>query len=129
MCCRKPSKYDLAMLTVTCAAMMPVSAVFDHVLLAAVALKRGGYDWGSLAFGVGFGGSMICRPLRRHGACLMFPETKSAERWLRRRWHDAVAYLIGFFIVLLELGWHPDPPHRKSVVPGAATAAISCVRY
>jgi hypothetical protein len=49
---------------VTCAAMMPVSVVFDHVPLTAVALRRGGYDRGFPKFAVGFGGSMICRLLQ-----------------------------------------------------------------
>jgi hypothetical protein len=61
---------------VLCASMMPVeklplpswetalslgflSAVFDNIPLTALALKQGGYDWGFLAFTVGFGGSMI----------------------------------------------------------------------
>ena len=36
-----------------------VSAVFDNIPLTALALKQGGYDWGFLAYAVGFGGSMI----------------------------------------------------------------------
>ena len=36
-----------------------VSAVFDNIPLTALALKQGGFDWGFLAYGVGFGGSMI----------------------------------------------------------------------
>ena len=61
---------------VSCASMMPVeklplaswttalglgfvSAVFDNIPLTALALKQGGYDWGVLAYAVGFGGSMI----------------------------------------------------------------------
>src|SRR5215510_8719873 len=61
---------------VLCASMMPVerlpaaswptalglgflSAVFDNIPLTALAIKQGGYDWGYLAYAVGFGGSMI----------------------------------------------------------------------
>jgi hypothetical protein len=33
--------------------------VFDNIPLTALALKQGGYDWGFLAYAVGFGGSMI----------------------------------------------------------------------
>ena len=61
---------------VTCASLMPVeklppaswetaltlgfvSAVFDNIPLTALALEQGGYDWGMLAYAVGFGGSMI----------------------------------------------------------------------
>jgi hypothetical protein len=36
-----------------------LSAVFDNIPLTALALKQDGYDWGFLAFSVGFGGSMI----------------------------------------------------------------------
>src|SRR4029078_3570756 len=36
-----------------------LSAVFDNIPLTALALKQGGYDWGFLAYCVGFGGSMI----------------------------------------------------------------------
>lgn len=36
-----------------------VSAVFDNIPLTALALQQGGYDWGYLAYAVGFGGSMI----------------------------------------------------------------------
>src|SRR5258706_307143 len=37
-----------------------LSAVFDNIPLTALALHQGGYDWGFLAYAVGFGGSMIC---------------------------------------------------------------------
>jgi hypothetical protein len=36
-----------------------LSSVFDNIPLTALALKQGGYDWGLLAYAVGFGGSMI----------------------------------------------------------------------
>ncbi|HWQ94754.1 MAG TPA: citrate transporter, partial [Gammaproteobacteria bacterium] len=36
-----------------------ISAVFDNIPLTALALQQGGYDWGLLAFAVGYGGSMI----------------------------------------------------------------------
>lgn len=36
-----------------------LSSVFDDIPLTALALKQGGYDWGFLAYCVGFGGSMI----------------------------------------------------------------------
>src|SRR3954463_6839864 len=44
-----------------------VSAVFDNIPLTALALKQGGYDWGYLAYGVGFGGSMIWVGSRARG--------------------------------------------------------------
>jgi hypothetical protein len=36
-----------------------LSSVFDNIPLTALAIKQGGYDWGFLAYAVGFGGSMI----------------------------------------------------------------------
>jgi len=31
--------------------------------------------------------------------------------WLRHGWHVAIAYPIGFFVMLALIGWHPDAPH------------------
>jgi Na+/H+ antiporter NhaD/arsenite permease-like protein len=90
-----------------------VSAVFDNIPLTALALKQGGYDWGYLAYAVGFGGSMIWFGSSA-GVALsnMYPEAKSVGLWLRHGWHVAVAYVIGFAVMLALLGWHPDPPLR-----------------
>jgi Na+/H+ antiporter NhaD/arsenite permease-like protein len=115
---------------VTCASMMPVealpaaswptalglgfvSAVFDNIPLTALALKQGGYDWGYLAYAVGFGGSMIWFGSSA-GVALsnMYPEAKSVGLWLRHGWHVAIAYVLGFAVMLALLGWHPDPPLR-----------------
>jgi Na+/H+ antiporter NhaD/arsenite permease-like protein len=86
-----------------------VSAVFDNIPLTALALKQGGYDWGFLAYAVGFGGSMIWFGSSA-GVALsnQFPEAKSVGAWLRYGWHVAVAYVVGFFVLLAVLGWHPD---------------------
>jgi Na+/H+ antiporter NhaD/arsenite permease-like protein len=125
---------------VLCAAMMPVkelppaswqsafglgfiSAVFDNIPLTALALRQGGYDWGFLAYAVGFGGSMIWFGSSA-GVALsnMYPEAKSVGAWLKGGWHVAVAYVIGFFVLLAVLGWHPDKPHQR---PAAAAATHS----
>ena len=99
-----------------------VSSVFDNSPLTALALKQGGYDWGFLAYAVGFGGSMIWFGSSA-GVALsnMFPEAKSALRWLRHGWHVALAYVIGFFIMLVTLGWVPAERHRG--------VALETVRY
>ena len=116
---------------VTCASMMPVeelpsaswqtalglgflSAVFDNIPLTALALKQGGYDWGYLAYTVGFGGSMIWFGSSA-GVALsnMYPEAKSVGSWLAHGWHIAIAYVIGFFVMLAVLGWHPDRHHGE----------------
>ena len=93
-----------------------VSAVFDNIPLTALALKQGGYDWGFLAYAVGFGGSMIWFGSSAGvGITNMFPESKDALRWLVAGWHVALAYVIGFFVMLAVLGWHADPPHKSRV--------------
>ena len=116
---------------VTCASMMPVeqlppasamaalslgfiSAVFDNIPLTALALKQGGYDWGFLAYAVGFGGSMIWFGSSA-GVALsnMYPEAKSVGNWLRHGWHVTLAYVVGFSVLFFTLGWHPDAGHKK----------------
>jgi Na+/H+ antiporter NhaD/arsenite permease-like protein len=89
-----------------------VSAVFDNIPLTALALHQGGYDWGFLAYAVGFGGSMIWFGSSA-GVALsnMYPQAKSVGLWLRHGWHVAVAYVIGFFVLLGVLGWQPTAPH------------------
>ncbi|HEX8490866.1 MAG TPA: hypothetical protein VF626_07610 [Chthoniobacterales bacterium] len=114
---------------VLCASLMPVeklppaswqtafglgflSAVFDNIPLTALALKQGGYDWGFLAYAVGFGGSMIWFGSSAGVALTnLFPEGRSVGLWLRHGWWVAVAYVIGFFVMLAAWGWHPDAPH------------------
>ncbi len=89
-----------------------VSSVFDNIPLTELALKQGGYDWGFLAYAVGFGGSMIWFGSSA-GVALsnMYPEAKSVGLWVRNGWTIAVAYVAGFFVMLAVLGWHPDAPH------------------
>src|SRR5712664_1330973 len=90
-----------------------VSAVFDNIPLTALALKQGGYDWGYLAYAVGFGGSMIWFGSSA-GVALsnMYPQAKSVGLWLKHGWHVALAYVIGFFFMLAMIGWHPNAPHK-----------------
>jgi Na+/H+ antiporter NhaD/arsenite permease-like protein len=93
-----------------------LSSVFDNIPLTALALKQGGYDWGFLAYAVGFGGSMIWFGSSAGVAISnMYPEAKSVGRWLRHGWPVAVAYVVGFFVMLAILGWKPDAPHKKRV--------------
>ncbi len=120
---------------VLCASMMPVealppaswqsafalgfvSAVFDNIPLTALALRQGGFDWGFLAYAVGFGGSMLWFGSSA-GVALsnMYPEAKSAAQWLKHGWHVAVAYVVGFMVMLAVLGWHPDEHHKPVAAP------------
>jgi Na+/H+ antiporter NhaD/arsenite permease-like protein len=115
---------------VTCASLMPVdelppaswittfalgfiSAVFDNIPLTKLCLVQGGYDWGILAYAVGFGGSMLWFGSSA-GVALsnMYPESRSAVRWVRHGWHVVLAYVVGFFVMLALLGWQPSPPHK-----------------
>ena len=117
---------------VTCASMMPVeslppaswpsalalgfiSAVFDNIPLTALALKQGGYDWGFLAYAVGFGGSMLWFGSSAGVAVAnLFPEAKSVGQWLRHGWFIPVGYVVGFFALLGILGWHPHEKHKDA---------------
>jgi Na+/H+ antiporter NhaD/arsenite permease-like protein len=93
-----------------------VSAVFDNIPLTALALKQGGYDWGFLAYAVGFGGSMLWFGSSAGvGISNMFPESKNAVKWAIGGWHVTLAYVVGFFFMLALLGWHPDKPHKRQV--------------
>jgi hypothetical protein len=130
---------------VTCASMMPVeklpvaswqsamglgfiSAVFDNIPLTALALKQGGYDWGMLAYTVGFGGSMIWFGSSA-GVALsnMYPDAKNVGHWVYHGWHVVVAYVISFFVLLAVMGWQPgpkrgDPPVTMSSVAQSTEA-------
>jgi hypothetical protein len=85
-----------------------VSSVFDNIPLTALALSQGGYDWGVLAYAVGFGGSMIWFGSSAGVAVSnMFPEAKSVTAWVRAAWWLIPAYFIGFFALVALLGWRP----------------------
>jgi Na+/H+ antiporter NhaD/arsenite permease-like protein len=92
-----------------------VSAVFDNIPLTALAIKQGGYDWGLLAYAVGFGGSMIWFGSSSGVAlCSMYREAKSVTKWLRHGWYIGVAYVVGFYVMLAVFGWRPAMPHRHA---------------
>jgi hypothetical protein len=126
---------------VTCASMMPVetlpaaswqsafglgfiSAVFDNIPLTALALKQGGFDWGMLAYTVGFGGSMIWFGSSA-GVALsnMYPEARNVGTWLKHGWHVTVAYIVGFAVLMVTLGWQPTP--KRGDKPLAAQVSAS----
>jgi len=92
-----------------------VSAVFDNIPLTKLCLEQGGYDWGVLAYAVGFGGSMLWFGSSA-GVALsnMYPEARSAVSWMRHGWHVAASYVIGFFVLLALSGWAPHAPHKAA---------------
>jgi Na+/H+ antiporter NhaD/arsenite permease-like protein len=110
---------------VLCASMMPVqhlpaaswasalglgflSAVFDNIPLTALAIKQGGYDWGFLAYAVGFGGSMVWFGSSAGVAVAnMYPQARSVGAWVRQGWYVPVAYVAGFGLMLVTIGFHP----------------------
>jgi Na+/H+ antiporter NhaD/arsenite permease-like protein len=91
-----------------------VSAVFDNIPLTKLCLEQGGYDWGILAYSVGFGGSMIWFGSSA-GVALsnMYPEAKDTVNYVKSGWHVALAYVVSFFVMLGVVGWNPHPPHKK----------------
>jgi Na+/H+ antiporter NhaD/arsenite permease-like protein len=111
---------------VMCASMMPVetlpdaswmtafalgfiSAVFDNIPLTKLCLVQGHYDWGMLAYTVGFGGSMIWFGSSAGVAITnKFPEGRNVVLWLRKGWHVTLAYIVGFFVMFFIWGWHPS---------------------
>ncbi|WP_199873157.1 citrate transporter [Ideonella sp. A 288] len=95
-----------------------VSAVFDNIPLTALAIRQDGYDWGFLAFAVGFGGSMIWFGSSA-GVALsnMYPEARSVGAWIKGGWHVVVGYVVGYLVMVALVGWHPHP-----IKPGAASA-------
>ncbi|MGB5131310.1 MAG: hypothetical protein WBO00_01750 [Steroidobacteraceae bacterium] len=85
-----------------------ISAGFDNIPLTALALKQGGYDWGVLAYAVGFGGSMLWFGSSAGVAiCGTYPEARSTARWLREGWLIPVGYVAGIALLLATLGWRP----------------------
>jgi Na+/H+ antiporter NhaD/arsenite permease-like protein len=125
---------------VLCASMMPVeklpaaswqttlglgflSAVFDNIPLTALALKQGGYDWGFLAYTVGFGGSMIWFGSSAGVAISnLFPEARCVGKWLRHGWYIALAYVVGFFGMLTFWSWHTDASPSTAAAPSHVVA-------
>ncbi|MDP1631030.1 MAG: hypothetical protein Q8L66_06380 [Caulobacter sp.] len=98
-----------------------LSAVFDNIPLTAMALKQGGYDWGVLAFAVGFGGSMMWFGSSA-GVALssLYPQMRSVTAWLRNGWYVPIAYVAGFVALVSVWGWHPTDT-RATAPAGSET--------
>jgi len=112
-------------LLVICASFLPVSelptpswqstlglgfasAVFDNIPLTALAIYQGGYDWGVLAYTVGYGGSLVWFGSSAGVAISnIFPQAKNGIAWMKEGWHVVVSYVLGFFAMLFLTGWNP----------------------
>ncbi len=104
-----------------------LSAVFDNIPLTKLCLDQGHFDWGMLAYSVGFGGSMIWFGSSAGVAITnKFPEGRDVFKWIKSGWHVAVAFVIGFFALYLTMGWEPaDNKEHKVIncpVPGCPLA-------
>jgi Na+/H+ antiporter NhaD/arsenite permease-like protein len=137
----KGSLFLLAL--VWCASLMPVerlpaaswpttiglgflSAVFDNIPLTALAIRQDGYDWGFLAYSVGFGGSMIWFGSSA-GVALsgMYPEARSLVAWLRSGWHVALGFVAGYLVMVAVVGWHPEPLRHAPVATSGVAGALN----
>jgi hypothetical protein len=123
----KGSVFLLAL--VLCASMMPVSScravlayrprprirvgrVRQHSLTK-LALDQNGYDWGMLAYTVGFGGSMIWFGSSAGVALVSdFPDARSASRGCATAGTSRSGYVVGFALLLILNGWNPEPIAR-----------------
>jgi len=104
-----------------------VSAVFDNIPLTKLCLEQGHFDWGMLAYSVGFGGSMIWFGSSAGVAITnRFPESRDVVGWVKNGWHIVVAFIIGFFVLYFTMGWEPADNREHKIkncqVPGCPMA-------
>src|SRR5450759_457950 len=100
-----------------------ISSVFDNIPLTKLCLEQGHFDWGMLAYSVGFGGSIIWFGSSAGVAITSkVPESRDVILWVKNGWHVAAAYIIGCFALYLIMGWEPaDNKEHKIIncpVPG-----------
>ncbi len=96
-----------------------VSAVFDNIPLTKLCLEQGHYDWGMLAYAVGFGGSMVWFGSSAGVAISnKFQDARDVMLWIRKGWHVTFAYIAGFFVLLIIMGWEPadNKAHKEPAI-------------
>ncbi len=94
-----------------------VSAFFDNIPLTKICLDQGHYDWGMLAYAVGFGGSMVWFGSSAGVAITnKFHEARNMKLWVVNAWHVALAYVLGFIFLYLVMGWEPADNNKHKVV-------------
>ena len=100
-----------------------VSSVFNNIPLTQLTLIKGGYDWALLSYAVGFGGSMMWFGSSAGVAvCNVFPKARSFMNWLRYGWHIPFAFLVGFGVYLITLGWDPMKGNPPDQMPAPITS-------
>ncbi len=104
-----------------------LSSVFDNIPLTKLCIDQGHYDWGMLAYTVGFGGSMTWFGSSAGVAITnKFPEGRDVFRWLKNGWYIVIAYIVGFFALYFIMGWEPGDNRKHKVencpVPGCPWA-------
>jgi len=114
---------------ITALALGFLSSVFDNIPLTKLCLDQGHFDWGMLAYSVGFGGSMVWFGSSAGVAITnKFPEGRNVFNWIKKGWHIVPAYLIGFFALYLMMGWEPADNNEHKVinckVPGCPMANV-----
>ncbi|HQI70407.1 MAG TPA: hypothetical protein PLT47_06620 [Bacteroidales bacterium] len=103
-----------------------VSAVFDNIPLTKLCLDQGHYDWGMLAYTVGFGGSMVWFGSSAGVAITnKFIHARNVGLWIRKGWHVMLAYIAGFFVLYLVMGWEPAD-NKKHTEPAINCPAKEC---
>jgi Na+/H+ antiporter NhaD/arsenite permease-like protein len=102
-----------------------LSSVFDNIPLTKLCLDQGFYDWGMLAYAVGFGGSMVWFGSSAGVAITnKFPEGRNVVKWIKNGWHIIVAYIIGFFALYLIMGWEPADNKGHKVEAADETSQV-----
>jgi Na+/H+ antiporter NhaD/arsenite permease-like protein len=93
-----------------------LSALIDNIPLTKLCLDQGYYDWGLLAYTVGFGGSMIWFGSSAGVAMTSkFPDARHIILWIKNGWHVALAYFVGCAVYMLILGWHPADSRKYKI--------------
>jgi hypothetical protein len=56
----------------------------------------------------------------------LFPEVRSVGAWVKEGWLIAVAYVVGFVVLLMLVGWHSAPKLRpKHGPPGGGITQVN----
>ena len=90
-----------------------ISSVFDNIPLTKLALDQGGYDWGFLAFAVGYGGSMTWFGSSA-GVMVASNHSRIKDMWayLKEGFPIHIADIVASLSMYILLGWHPHAPHH-----------------